>query len=215
MVSPRGASAFAGRGRVATARPEPERPPMTDAMMALRGTPSWQATMGSRRWRRAPTRPAPAARDARLCGRAVREREVGGLTGAAHGEKSPECPVRRNRYRDRDRQTRAGTVERHPEIAQGHLLPRLPGGAADGRALRQDQGEGRMAVSPDRCDLHDGAGRRPHRLCGGAIGPARRDGGSAQPPQRCRADDGRPEEGDAPMATAPITRTCGSSPRPT
>lgn len=39
------------------------------------------------------------------------ELEVGGLTGAALGEKSPERLVQRNGYRERDWETRAGTVE--------------------------------------------------------------------------------------------------------
>jgi putative transposase len=39
------------------------------------------------------------------------ELEVESLTGAAHGERSPERINHRDGYRDRDWETRAGTVE--------------------------------------------------------------------------------------------------------
>jgi len=52
------------------------------------------------------------------------ELEVEGLTGAAYGEKSPERLVHRNGYRERDWQTRAGTVElRIPKLRKGSYFP--------------------------------------------------------------------------------------------
>jgi putative transposase len=52
------------------------------------------------------------------------EMEVAGLTGAAYGEKSPERLAQRNGYRDRDWQTRAGTVElRIPKLRKGSYFP--------------------------------------------------------------------------------------------
>ena len=52
------------------------------------------------------------------------ELEVGALTGAAFGEKSPERRAQRNGYRDRDWETRAGTVElRIPKLRTGSYFP--------------------------------------------------------------------------------------------
>jgi transposase-like protein len=52
------------------------------------------------------------------------ELEVGGLTGAAWGEKSPERMVQRNGYRDRVWETRAGSVElRIPKLRKGSYFP--------------------------------------------------------------------------------------------
>ncbi len=80
------------------------------------------------------------------------EIEVGALTGAGHGEKSAARLAQRNGYRERDWQTRAGTVElripklrkgsyfpgfleprRLAQAAQGQLLPGLPRAAPPGR----------------------------------------------------------------------------------
>ncbi|GGW46201.1 hypothetical protein GCM10011452_37760 [Gemmobacter lanyuensis] len=52
------------------------------------------------------------------------ELEVGAATGAVYGEKDPARLAQRNGYRDRDWETRAGTVElRIPRLRKGSYFP--------------------------------------------------------------------------------------------
>jgi putative transposase len=85
---------------------------MTDEMMALRGMLEKGAD-------------ADVLREMiGFAAQRLMELEVQSLTGAAPGERSPERLAQRNGYRDRDWETRAGTVElRIPKLRRGSYFP--------------------------------------------------------------------------------------------
>lgn len=59
-----------------------------------------------------------------FAGQRLMELEVGARTGAGFGEKNPERLAQRNGYRERDWETRAGTVElRIPKLRKGSFFP--------------------------------------------------------------------------------------------
>ena len=83
------------------------------------------------------------------------ELEVEGLTGAAHGERSPERINQRIGYRERLWETRAGTVElRIPKLRKGTYFPGFlePRRLAKRRSPRWCRRPMCMASRPARMD---------------------------------------------------------------
>ena len=85
---------------------------MTDEMMPF-----------ARCWRRVPT-PICLREMIGFTAHRLMELEVAGLTGAGAWRAQPRAVTQRNGYRDRDWETRAGTVElRIPKLRQGSYFP--------------------------------------------------------------------------------------------
>jgi putative transposase len=136
------------------------------------------------------------------------ELEVGGLTGAAHGEKTPERLAQRNGNRDRDWQTRAGTVElRIPKLWTGSYFPsfleplsrlcqeivlRQARDEGAGERLPEPADRGRVAVSLDRRHLREGAPEPSYRLGGRHRGGGRQHGWAARGAPIVACHDGNP-----------------------
>jgi putative transposase len=93
-------------------QPDSRRPPMTDATMNLK-------TLIEK------TSDADLLREMiGFAAERLMELEVGAATGAGYGEKNPLRLNQRNGYRDRDWETRAGTVElRIPKLRKGAYFP--------------------------------------------------------------------------------------------
>jgi transposase-like protein len=68
------------------------------------------------------------------------EIEVGALTGAPHGEKSPNRLAQRNGYRDRDWETRAGTIAAAAERRRPSPGLHRRGPSGSPRLLRRGSG---------------------------------------------------------------------------
>ena len=68
-----------------------------------------------------------------LAAHRLTEPDVDGLCGAGRGKRSSEGVSQRNGYRDRDWQTRVGTVELRIRKLRKGALPHFPGAPADGR----------------------------------------------------------------------------------
>ena len=144
------------------------------------------------------------------------ELEVGERTGATYGERSADRLAQRNGYRDRDWQTRAGTVElRIPKLRRGSYFP----GFLEPRRMAEKA----LTAVIQEAYVHGVSTRAVDELVKamGMTGISK-----SQVSRLCEEIDGkvkafldRPIEGEWPYlwldATyVKVARTAGSSPRP-
>ncbi len=132
--------------------------------------------------------------------RRLMELEVEGLTGAAHGERSAERLNHRNGYRERDWETRAGTIDlRIPKLRKGSYFPAF-------LELRRSA-EKALAAIVQEAYVHKGSTRSVDELVKamGMSGISK-----SQVSRLCAETRSPPSSTGRSKATGPI---CGSMPR--
>ena len=93
------------------------------------------------------------------------------VCGAEYGTRSPDRSNRRNGYRQREWDTRAGTIELAiPKLREGSLLPGLAARAPQTRRTSPDFGRGHL-LSARGVDPADGEAGRPSSASPGCRSP--------------------------------------------
>ena len=122
-----------------------EDPTMTDEMMSLRALLEKSAD-------------ADLLREmVGFAAQRLMELEVESLTGAAHGERSPDRINHHNGYRDLDWETRAGTIELPiPKLRKGSYLPAFLERRCRPPSAPAPSASARCRAAPTRSSYDDG-----------------------------------------------------------
>jgi hypothetical protein len=155
------------------------------------------------------------------------EMEVAALTGAGHGEKSPERLVQRNGYRARDWETRAGTVElRIPKLRKGSYFPgfleprRMAEKALIRKSFTQKLGNG-QAIGVRDLSKPNGIANCLHAAstfvfaCWGSALESNTEEVALAPNQAAHANSPEPVSKDNAKSSGTTVRSWGRMPEPT